>query len=52
MTDFEIELRELLNKYKMKVHSIRILFNNYSKNILEIVFEDEDGTGNRSDTGR
>ena len=42
MTGLEKELREVLEKYNMYVYGIHILFGLNGKNILEILFEDED----------
>lgn len=42
MTKFEIELRELLKKYKMEIKQINILFLNNEKSVMEITFEDTD----------
>lgn len=50
MTDLERELRILLNKYKMDVCEVSILFNNNGRNILAISFDElgeENGTNSR-----
>ena len=42
MTDLEKDLRQVLEKYNMYIYGIHILFGTNGKNILEILFEDEE----------
>lgn len=52
MTDLELELRELMHKYKMDVCEISILFNNNGRNILAISFDEMEEGNNDTRTNR